>query len=102
LDVRPGPKRQLRAERGERWNLAELALIKGLERHGFRDAFRDLYGPEVRELSWEWPRWGGGYRLDHLIVSAEVAVSEATYFHDWRRARLSDHSPLLATVAWPG
>jgi hypothetical protein len=51
--------------RGERWDLAELALIKGLEPLGFRDAFRELHGPERRELSWAWPRWGGGYRLDH-------------------------------------
>jgi len=93
---------RLRPDRGERWDVAELALIKGLETHGFRDAFRDLYGPEVRELSWEWPQWGGGYRLDHLIVSREVAVNEVTYLHDWRRAGLSDHSPLAATLAWSG
>lgn len=91
---------RVRPDRGERWDLAELALIKGLERHGFRDAFRSLHGPEVRELSWEWPQWGGGYRLDHLIVSDEVTVSEVAYLHEWRRAGLSDHSPLLAAVAW--
>ena len=65
-----------------------------------RDAFRTLYGPEVRELSWEWQRSGGGYRLDHLIVSGEVAVSEVTYLHPWRHAGLSDHSPLFARLSW--
>ena len=75
-------------------------LIKGLEPHGFRDGFRDLHGLEVRELSWEWPRWGGGYRLDHLIASSEVSVGELSYLHDWRRAGLSDHSPLFARLAW--
>lgn len=89
---------KLRPERGERWDRAELALIKGLEEHGYRDAFRSLHGLEVRELSWEWPRWGGGYRLDHLIVSRHLAVSEVTYLHDWRKAGLSDHSPLLAEL----
>ncbi|MEA2160876.1 MAG: exodeoxyribonuclease [Solirubrobacteraceae bacterium] len=93
---------KLRRERGERWDVAELALIKGLEAHGFRDAFRDLFGPEVRELSWEWAQSGGGYRLDHLIVSGEVAASEVTYLHDWRRTGLSDHSPLTATISWSG
>jgi exonuclease III len=93
---------RLRPDRGERWDAAELALIKGLEPYGFRDAFRDLHGLEVRELSWEWPQWGGGYRLDHLIVSGEVLVSDVTYLHDWRRAGLSDHSPLAATIAWGG
>lgn len=91
---------RLRPERGERWDQAELAVIKGLEQHGFRDAFRDLYGLELRELSWEWPRWGGGYRLDHLIVSDGVDVSEVRYLHEWRRDGLSDHSPLYAELGW--
>lgn len=92
---------RLRPERGEHWDQAELALIKGLEQHGFRDAFRAIHGLEVRELSWEWQRWGGGYRLDHLIVSEEVEAGEVSYLHDWRRAGLSDHSPLYAELSWP-
>ena len=88
-------------ERGPRWDAAELALIRGLEPYGFRDAFRERHGPERREFSWEWPNTGGGYRLDHLVVSAEVEVGDVGYLHDWRRRGLSDHSPLLAEVAWP-
>jgi exonuclease III len=91
---------KLRAERGERHDRAELALIKGLEPFGFRDAFRALHGPEARELSWTWQRWGGGYRLDHLITSDEVSVREVTYLHPWRDAGLSDHSPLFARLSW--
>jgi endonuclease/exonuclease/phosphatase family metal-dependent hydrolase len=87
---------KLRPERGERWDHAELALIKGLGPYGFRDAFRELHGYESREPSWVWQRWGGGYRLDHLIVSREIAVRDVRYLHDWRDAGLSDHSPLLA------
>lgn len=93
---------RLRRDRGERWDEAELALIRGLEAYGFRDAFRCLHGPEWREHSWEWPQWGGGYRLDHLIVSGEVEVTECEYVHEWRTAGLSDHSPLRATLTWPG
>jgi exonuclease III len=92
---------RLRAERGERWDVAELALIRGLERHGFRDAFRALHGREVREPTWVWQRSGGGYRLDHLIVSEQVRVSKMVYMHEWRDAGLSDHSPRLARVEWP-
>ncbi len=92
---------KLRPERGERWDRAELALIKGLEPNGFRDAFRALHGYERRELSWQWQQWGGGYRLDHLIVSSEVDVDAVEYLHDWRQqAGLSDHSPLLATLEY--
>ncbi|MFL5864207.1 MAG: endonuclease/exonuclease/phosphatase family protein [Solirubrobacteraceae bacterium] len=91
---------RLRPERGERWDAAELALIKGLEGDGFRDAFRSLHGLERRELSWEWQRSGGGYRLDHLIVSAEVEVLVCGYLHEWRTEGLSDHSPLVAHLRW--
>ena len=90
---------RLRPERGERWDAAESALIRGLEAHGFRDAFRELNGFASKEPTWEWPRWGGGWRLDHLIASAEVAVAECAYRHDWRRDdRLSDHSALVARL----
>jgi exonuclease III len=88
----------LRPERGERWDAAETALVRGLARRGFRDAFRDRHGFELKEVSWTWPR-GGGYRLDHLIVSAEIAVDECHYLHEWRtELKLSDHSPLFAEL----
>jgi endonuclease/exonuclease/phosphatase family metal-dependent hydrolase len=87
---------QLRPERGERWDAAESALIRGLE----PDVFRELHGFDSKEPTWEWPRWGGGYRLDHLIASAEVEVTKCAYRHDWRRDdRLSDHSALVAELS---
>lgn len=89
---------RLREERGERWDAAETALIRGLEAHGFRDAFRALHGFDAKEPTWEWPRWGGGYRLDHLVVSEEVEVGACRYAHDWRREGLSDHSALIARI----
>jgi exodeoxyribonuclease-3 len=92
----------LRADRGERWDEAELALIRGLASYGFRDAFRVKHGYEVRELSWEWPRWKGGYRLDHLLVSTHFAVQDCHYEHEWRKDGLSDHSPLIASLRGPG
>jgi exonuclease III len=88
----------LRPERGERWDVAESALIRGLEAYGLRDAFRDRHGHELKEVSWTWPR-GGGYRLDHLIVSEQIGVVECEYLHDWRtELKLSDHSPLRAEL----
>ena len=90
---------QLRPDRGERWDAAETALIRGLEPHGYRDAFRAVHGHDLKEVSWEWPR-GGGYRLDHLIVSSDIEVEDCRYGHAWRRELgLSDHSPLLAEIA---
>jgi exonuclease III len=91
---------RLREDRGERWDAAETALIRGLERHGFRDTFRELNGFAAKEPTWEWPRHGGGYRLDHLIASSEVSVTTCAYRHDWRRDdKLSDHSALVAELS---
>jgi exonuclease III len=89
---------RLRPDRGERWDQAELALIRGLEPYGYRDAFRLLHPDDVDELSWEWARWDGGYRLDHLIVSSGVLVAECRYEHGWRKDGLSDHSALIARL----
>jgi exonuclease III len=88
---------RLRPDRGEEWDAAELLLIRGLGRHGFRDAFRGLHGYERREISWAWQRWKGGYRLDHLLVSG-LTVEECRYEHRWREEGLSDHSPLIARL----
>jgi exonuclease III len=91
---------KLRPERGERWDVAELALLRGLEEHGFRDAYRELHGWDHKNPTWEWPQWGGGYRLDHLVVSADVQVERVEYRHEWRRElRLSDHSALVAELS---
>jgi exodeoxyribonuclease III len=89
---------RLRPDRGEAWDRAELALISGLRTYGFRDAYRELHGYERRELSWEWPRWKGGYRLDHLLVSGPCEVVRCHYLHAARTSGLSDHSALLAEV----
>jgi exonuclease III len=89
---------RLRPERGERWDRAELALVRGLEPRGWRDAFRERHGYAARDRSWTWPN-GGGYRLDHVLVSRGVQVTACAYRHDWREERLSDHSGMLAELA---
>ncbi len=92
---------RLRPERGERWDRAELALVRGLAEHGWRDAFRALHGYEPRDVSWAWPH-GGGWRLDHVLVSPGVEPRFCEYVHAWRRDGLSDHSALVAELAVPG
>ena len=88
---------RLRAERGEEWEQAELALLRGLEPYGFRDAFRTVHGYDRREISWGWARWKGGYRLDHLLV-AGLQVESCEYEQRWREEGLSDHAPLVARL----
>ena len=89
---------RLREERGERWDRAELALVQNLVvAHGWRDAFRTVHGYGRKEVSWAWPH-GGGWRLDHVLVSPEIEPVAAEYVHEWRLTSLSDHSALVAEL----
>jgi endonuclease/exonuclease/phosphatase family metal-dependent hydrolase len=56
-----------------------------------RRALREGPTPET------WPN-GGGYRLDHLLVSAAIRVDACGYRHDWREEGLSDHSALVTEL----
>jgi exonuclease III len=87
----------LRPERGERWDAAEQGLLRAL---GWTDAFRAVHGPERKERSWCWPN-GGGYRLDHLLVTPGIEVRGAAYLHELRTSGLSDHSGLVVEVTEP-
>jgi endonuclease/exonuclease/phosphatase family metal-dependent hydrolase len=62
------------------------------------DAFRRLHPPGDGEISWGWRRCKGGYRLDHVLVSADVRVDRCEYHHAWRLEGLSDHSALEADL----
>jgi exonuclease III len=90
--------RRLRPERGERWDRAERALVKGLRDQGWVDAFRALHGYGERHASWTFHGDRGGWRLDHVLVEGLRPVASA-YAHDWRRAGLSDHSALVVDLA---
>jgi|SRR4051794_11119129 exodeoxyribonuclease-3 len=88
---------RLRADRGERWDRAERALVHGLRERGWVDAFRALHGYGGREASWTFADDRGGWRLDHVLVQGLRPVASA-YAHDWRRAGLSDHSALVVDL----
>lgn len=77
---------RLRPERGEAWDAGELAP---LTLAGMADT-----GP--REPTWAWPH-GGGWRLDHVIASAELEPV-TTHHHGWRTSGLSDHSAVEAEL----
>jgi exodeoxyribonuclease III len=89
---------RLRPERGERWDRAERALVHALRERGWVDAFRTLHGYGDREASWTFSDDRGGWRLDHVLVHGLRPVASA-YAHEWRRAGLSDHSPLVVDLA---
>ena len=84
---------RLRPERGERWDAGERAPWRVLD-----DGFRRLHPTGDGEVSWTWRRWKGGYRLDHVLVSADLDVRACAYHHDWRERGLSDHSAIEAEL----
>jgi exonuclease III len=86
-------RERLREERGEPWDRAELGVVPGLRELGFADAWRSLHGYDRKDPSWVFSH-GGGWRLDHAFLSAELEAVAATYHHDWRDGGLSDHSAL--------
>jgi exonuclease III len=85
---------RLRPERGERWDAAERALIREL---GWVDAFRTINGYGTRDASWTFKDDRGGWRLDHVLVDG-LRVRTAAYALEWRKAGLSDHSPLVVEL----
>jgi exonuclease III len=93
---------RLREERAGFWDEAELGVVPGLRELGFADAFRALHGYAERSPSWTFRRisgHGGGWRLDHVFCSDELAVEGSRYHHDWRDGGLSDHAALEADLA---
>jgi endonuclease/exonuclease/phosphatase family metal-dependent hydrolase len=85
---------------GERHDAAEAGVTEqGLRSLGFCDAYRAVRGWEARDRSWTYPN-GGGYRLDHLLVRGADRIGAAAYVHELRTAGLSDHSALVAEVAF--
>jgi exonuclease III len=92
---------RLRPERAGFWDEAELGVVPGLRDLGFADTFRAVNGYGAREPSWTFRRiagHGGGWRLDHIFCSGELAPVSCAYHHEWRDAGLSDHSALEATL----
>ncbi|HEU4657834.1 MAG TPA: endonuclease/exonuclease/phosphatase family protein [Capillimicrobium sp.] len=89
---------RLRPDYGERHDAAELALIVGLQAHGYVDAFRHVHGYARRDRSWLYPHRKTGYRLDHAIVRG-LRVIACEYEHAWRDAGLSDHAAMWVELA---
>ena len=93
---------RLRSERGSEWDDAELGVVPGLRKIGYRDAFRTLHDYRERSPSWTWRQIAGhdgGWRLDHLFASADLRPLAAHYHHAWRDDGLSDHAALEVELA---
>ena len=76
------------------FNRREGAWMDGLERAGWRDAFRHVRG-RARAYTWYSPNGGNGFRIDQAFLNAALlpALHGARYV--WGRPRPSDHAALV-------
>ena len=84
-------------EESPAFNAREGGWIDGLERAGWRDAFRHLRGP-ARAYTWYSPNGRNGFRIDQAFVNPELLPRLARVRHAWGR-RPSDHAALVVDLA---
>ncbi|NNE28267.1 MAG: hypothetical protein HKN16_01435 [Saprospiraceae bacterium] len=70
-----------------------------LNKDGVADAFRHLHG-DKKEFSW-FSHHGNGFRYDHTYLSEDLLplCKKCYYLHEWREAKLADHSPMVLELA---
>ena len=81
-------------EESPAFNRREGAWIDGLERAGWRDAFRHVRG-SARAYTWYSPNGGNGFRIDQAFVNPELLPRLTRASHTWGRERPSDHAALV-------
>ena len=86
----------------------ETNWIPGLEKAGWRDAFR-VFEPDITAYSWYSPNAGNGYRLDQAFANRSLQPRLQKVWYEWgahqdagsRRDAISDHAALLVDFDWP-
>lgn len=81
-------------EESPAFNKREGAWMDGLERAGWRDAFRHLRGA-ARAYTWYSPNGGNGFRIDQAFLNPALLPNLSRAHHDWGRDRPSDHAALV-------
>jgi len=96
-------------EQSSAFNAREGAWMEGLDRMGWRDAFRHLRG-DARAYTWYSPEAGNGFRIDQAFVNPGLLPRLTGVRHAWGRhagggsvdggrGGLSDHAALLLDLA---
>jgi endonuclease/exonuclease/phosphatase family metal-dependent hydrolase len=79
------------------WPRAVLRVLGGVAHHGLVDVVRAKHGfdhaPTTHETAKKNPRC-----FDHGFASRHFEIDDVRYRHDWREAKLSDHSALVFDV----
>ncbi len=81
------------------WINGVLSVLDGESQHGLRDAYRDLHGFKTPTPVTHRTNRGNNPRcFDHAYVSRHFDIVNCDYYHEWRKAELSDHSPMWAQL----
>ena len=93
----PKLKEIIRGGSGERWDKGERNILEGLREYNLLDSYRQIHQIPKKAYSFELVRKGrivAQRRYDHFFSSNELNPKSAEYLHQFRKNRLSDHSPL--------
>lgn len=73
--------------------------LEAFEEKGCVDAFRHVY-QDAEMYSW-YSHQGNGYRYDHTYIHKSLTpiIKDCNYISKWREAKLSDHSPMVLSLA---
>ena len=85
-------------EESPAFNRREGAWMDGLERAGWRDAFRHVRGSARAYTSYS-PNGGNGFRIDQAFVNPDLLPRLTRASHAWGRERPSDHAALVIDLA---
>lgn len=83
---------------GKSWDRGERLVLDILSIYDLPDIYRSLHGYGVDDFSWCVPRGNllVRRRFDHIFAAEALRARECQYLHNWREARLSDHSAIEA------
>ncbi len=87
-----------RSGTGEEWDAAVRWFFEKRDDHGLRHAFWDVSGQ--RKMEPTHVSRGNPRRFDHIFISEGFRVDSCNYPHDVRLKGLSDHSALIAQIAY--
>ena len=93
----PKLKEIIRGGSRERWDKGERNILEGLREYNLLDSYRQIHQIPKKAYSFELVRKGrivAQRRYDHFFSSKELNTKSAEYLHQFRKNRLSDHSPL--------
>ena len=87
-----------RSGSGMEWDYPVRSVLAGASRHGLRDAYRALHGYAQTPVTLVTKGLPKCY--DHTFVSRHFDLEACGYCHQYRKSKVSDHSPMWTDLEW--